>query len=205
MDRRHLLGALGAAALVPLAACATQPPPSRGGGTSAPQPTGEPSAGEPGKTPVPEPTDDRLEVPETSPQGSEFTFEQQAEYPEGLIFSVEGATLAAADSTTDGAEGTNGELVAVDVVCGNLGSEPFDPRDIVVHLFYGEFDTGAQMVRDHGGNYGTGFGDEVAPGESISASIAFAVPHDQAGAITVEMRIPALEDTIHFRGAAIAG
>ena len=139
--------------------------------------------GEPGGEPSPTPSYDHTSVPSTDPEGQQFSFDDAATVPEGLALQVNEVESREADSEIRGAEGTDGNIVVATIMITNNSEEPFPATQVQVWGFYGV--VGAPKVTDGAGTLGDSFTGEVQPGESVVASIGWAIPADRMDEVTI--------------------
>lgn len=161
--------------------------------TPAPE---EPSAAQTTDTTVPEPSDDpsvvgpplseRTQAPTDPPQGDSFTFDEAARFDDGLQFEIVEARAAKAGADDEGADGTDGEIVVVDILLSNDTTSPFNARTVTVQGFYGA-GVGAPLVLDSRGQYIAGFDDDVAAGQEVQGTFAFAIPKTELRSVAFEI------------------
>lgn len=152
-------------------------------------------------------------APASSPAGSpttsqtpgedDFTFEDAAEFEDGLTIEISGAPLARrAGDHEKGAESTNGELVVIAVLITNEGTEPFAAQDALITLQYQGVED-APLIVDDTGDLRAGFGEPVPPDSDATATLGFAVPFSAIGSVAVTVD-PGddLNEPVTFIGAA---
>ncbi len=120
-----------------------------------------------------------------TPGEDDFTFEDAAEFDDGLTIEISGTPLARrAGDHEKGAESTNGELVVVAVLITNTGTEPFDAQDALITLQYQGVED-APLIIDDTGDLRAGFGEPVPPDSDATATLGFAVPFSAIKSIAV--------------------
>src|SRR5690606_35067347 len=163
--------------------------------TSTPPPAAPPSA------PASSPAATTADGGESDDEG--FTFDDVAEFEDGLMIEVTGVPLARkAGEHEKGAEGTNGELVVVGVAITNGGTEDFDAQEALITLQY-EGVEDAPLIVDEEGELQAGFSEPIPPGGTATATLGFAVPFsalDDIG-VTVDPGDD-VNEPVTFRGAA---
>ena len=135
----------------------------------------------------------------------DFTFDDIAEFDDGLVVEIAGTVAVKAAAGQTGAERTRGEIVIVSVRLENLTGAELDVDTIVVSCAYGA-GLDAPVVTDPTGELQPGFMGVVAPDEEVIAVIGFAVPFTQLDrvVITVDRGDPAFEP-VEFRGPVERG
>lgn len=170
--RAMRIASVALAALLPvLAACSSQVPDT--------QPSATTSAS---VTTTPQP--DLTSAPTTPPIGDPLTFDQAADYEDGLSIQVDNVRADTAPDEVTGAEGTAGQVVLAEVVVTNGTREAYDATTIVVQGYY-RGNVGAVMLADPSGEIGQGFGESVPRGEQHKARVGFAVPVEDADEVTI--------------------
>lgn len=161
-----------------------------------------------GCTATPPPAAPPSEVPPTpaasaTDSADGFTFEDVAEFEDGLTIEIAGEPLARnAGSHEKGAEETNGELIVVAVLISNGGSEPFPAQDSLITVQYKDVDD-ARLIVDETGELLAGFSEAIPPGEDATATLGFAVPFSALDQISVTVD-PGddVNEPVTFTGAA---
>ncbi|GAB3746290.1 hypothetical protein [Microlunatus parietis] len=177
---RRLVPTLTAGLLLFGASCTSTPPPS------AP--------------PSPAPS-----TPASSAPSSEdgFTFDDIAEFENGLTIEVAGTPLARnAGSHEKGAEETNGELIVVAVLISNGGTEPFPAQDSLITVQYKDVED-ARLIVDDTGELQAGFSEPIPAGDDATVTLGFAVPFSALDQISVTVD-PGddVNEPVTFTGAA---
>lgn len=179
------------AALLPvLAACSSQLPDTQPSATTSARVA---------ETPQP----DLTSAPTIPPIGDPLTFDQAADYEDGLSIQVDNVRADTAPDEVTGAEGTAGQVVLADVVVSNGTRESYDASTIVIQGYY-RGNVGAVMLADPSGEIGQGFGESVPRGEQHKARVGFAVPVEDADEVTIV--VDPRDDyhaPVHFEGSAI--
>lgn len=132
-----------------------------------------------------------------------FTFDDIAEFENGLTIEVAGAPLARnAGSHEKGAEETNGELIVVAVLISNGGGEPFPAQDSLITVQYKDVED-ARLIVDETGELQAGFSEPIPAGDDATATLGFAVPFSALGQISVTVD-PGddVNEPVTFTGAA---
>ncbi len=104
-----------------------------------------------------------------------FTFDDIAEYPDGLEIEVAGAVAVRADATDRGAESTGGEMVSASIRVGNNTEHAYDPTSVRVFATYGR-GTAAPLVLDATGDLQRGFTASIPVGGEATTPMGFAIP-----------------------------
>lgn len=162
----------------------------------SPEPTGDPSV-------VGPPLSERTAAPTDAPEGDSFSFDEAARFDDGLQVEVVDVKTGRAGADDEGADGTDGQIITAEILISNETTSPFNARTVTVQAFYGD-GVGAPMVLDEKGDYVAGFDDDVAAGQDIQGTFAFAVPKDQAKRITLEVNCndDHLHPPVQFSGSA---
>lgn len=180
------------AALMPLlAACSSQ------------DPRPDPPVATASEATTPQP--DLTSAPTTPPIGDPLSFDQAADYEDGLSIQVDNVVVTTAPDEVTGAEGTSGQVVIADVVLTNGTRSSYDATTVVVQGYY-RGNVGAVMLTDPAGQLGQGFGESVPRGEQHKARVGFAVPAAEAGQVTIVVDPRDGEHApVRFEGSAIGG
>lgn len=164
--------------------------------------TGTP-ADSPSASAVTTPAPDLTSAPTTPPTGAALTFEQSADFGDGLAVQVDNVVSTTAPVGVTGAEGTAGRVVLADVVITNGTGAPYDATRVVIQGYY-RGNVGAVMLTDPSGAIGLGFGEAVPRGEKHKAQVGFAVPAADAGDITIVVDPrDGSHEPVRFQGAAV--
>ena len=172
MTARHLsavsVGALlGVLLAVLLAGCGTT-------GAGSKKPSAPPA---PGMTPG------AVRPPPEVSKDQRFSFDDIAEFPDGVEFEMAGTVASQAEATTRGAESTKGQMVTVSIRIGNATELPYDTNKVAVTASYGK-GTPAPLVLDTIGELQTGFSGSVAPSDETVMPFGFAIPFSQLKKVT---------------------
>lgn len=191
-------GAAALLLLIPLlGACSAAGTPTATGSPTSSAPAVSSDA--PATTPAPDLTD----PPSTPPVGEQLTLDQAADFPDGLAIQIDGITAATAPAGIIGAEGTGGEVVVADVVITNSTTAAYDATGVVIHGYYRDT-VGAVMLSDAGGTFGVGFADPVPAGAQRKAHVGFAIPHADAGNVTIAVDPrDGKHNAVQFHGSAV--
>lgn len=128
---------------------------------------------------------DRRAARADPPSGTEFTFNQAAEFGDGVRFEVASIAAGKASATQTGAEGTDGEIVTAEILITNGSKEDFDAGPVRVWGYYAG--VGAPMITDSTDQVGDSFTGTVAPGQRAVARFGFAMPHTELASVTIMM------------------
>lgn len=164
------------------------------GGVADPTPTAG-QAAEPGTAGAP---GDPAAAREEAPEGRQFSFEQAARWPDGVEVQVTTITGRTASDTEQGAEGTDGHLVEADIMVSNESDQPFDTAQLQVWGYYDR--VGAPKIIDTSGRLAVSMGGVLAPGETGSVPMGFAIPADRVGAVTVMVVGDQAHPAVQFTG-----
>ncbi len=163
---------LSAALLVALVALLAAGCGSGGTGTTTP-------SAPPGATTTP----GAVRTPPPVTKDQRFTFDDIAEFPDGVEFEMAGTVASQAEATVRGAESTKGQMVTVSIRIGNATELPYDANKVAVTASYGK-DTPAPLVLDTIGELQTGFSGSVAPSDETVMPFGFAIPFSELGKVT---------------------
>lgn len=147
--------------------------------------------------------------PVSTPSASEdpgdegFTFDDAAEFDDGLTIEVSGVPLARrAGEHEKGAEATNGEIVVIAVLITNEGTEPFPAQESLITLQYAGVDD-APLIVDEVGDLQAGFSEPIPPASDATVTLGFAVPFSAIGDISVTVDPGTdISEPVTFSGAA---
>jgi hypothetical protein len=174
----RLSGALLAVVLITLAACGVQPadqPESSVTAASSSPETAESAASSPPSA--------TAATPAEVPKGQQFTFDDRAEFDDGLVIEIAGTVADKATKTDRGAEVTNGEIVIATVRIENNTKEPYDAASVLIGAKYGD-GKDAQIIIDKTDELQSGFEGKIKPKDEDIATVGFAVPWTELKKVT---------------------
>ena len=177
---RRLPGTLASLLLV-LAACGVQP-------SNQPQPGGsglETGAVEPGAnagaSQVPDAT---AATPGEVSEEQQFTFDDVAEFDDGLMIEIAGTVADKASKTDRGAEATNGQIVIASIRIENKTKKPYDAESVLIGAKYGDGQD-AQIIIDKTDELQSGFSGKIKTKDEGIATVGFAVPWKELRKVTI--------------------
>ena len=189
--RRALLAAAVTAALLAGCTPGDQPGDAAPGGeaSSASEPVGDPTGTEEGSP------------PEGGPD-EQFGFDDTAEFEDGLLVEVAGATAVRAKPGQKGAELTSGEMIIISVRLENQTPRVYNAEPVLITVTYGTEDLDAALVTDPAGELQAGFSGAVEVGQELTAVLGFAVPFSELARVTVTVdRDDPTYEPVSFTGA----
>jgi hypothetical protein len=171
---RRLPGALAGLVLV-LAACgvspASQPQPGLNLGTEGAESAAVGSANSPG-TPAPDAT---ATTPGEVSEEQQFTFDDIAEFDDGLRIEIAGTVADKASKTDRGAEATDGQIVIASIRIENNTTKSYDARSVLIGATYGNGQD-AQIIVDKTDELQSGFTGKIKAKDEGIATVGFAIP-----------------------------
>ena len=177
---RRLPGTLASLLLV-LAACGVQP-------SNQPQPGGsglETGAVKPGAnagaSQVPDAT---AATPGEVSEEQQFTFDDVAEFDDGLMIEIAGTVADKASKTDRGAEATNGQIVIASIRIENNTKRSYDARNVLIGAKYGDGQD-AQIIIDKTDELQSGFSGKIKTKDEGIATVGFAVPWKELRKVTI--------------------
>ena len=183
---RRLPGALAGLVLV-LAACgvspASQPQPGLTPGTEGAESAAVGSANSAG-TPAPDGT---AGTPGDVSDEQRFTFDDVAEFDDGLLIEIAGTVADKASKTDRGAEATDGQIVIASIRIENNTKKSYDARNALIGARYGEGQD-AQIIVDKTDELKSGFTGKIKAKDEGIASCGFAVPWKELKKVTIVRR-----------------
>jgi hypothetical protein len=159
--------------LLTLAACGVQP-------ANQTQSSPEPASVESAASPAPSAT---VATPAEVPKEQQFTFDDVAEFDDGLVIEIAGTVADKATKTDRGAEATNGEIVIASVRIENNTKEPYDAVSVLIGAKYGD-GKDAQIIVDKTDELQSGFQGKIKPKSEDIATVGFAVPWTELEKVT---------------------
>jgi hypothetical protein len=123
------------------------------------------------------------ETPRPVSADQQFSFDETAQYDDGLQIEIAGAIADKAKETDRGAEATNGEIVIASVRIENGTGEAFPAADVLISASYGD-GTDAQIIIDETDQLQSGFREQILQGDEGVATLGFAVPFEELGKVT---------------------
>lgn len=180
---RRLPGALAGLVLV-LAACgvspASQPQPGLTPGTEGAESAAVGSANAAG-TPAPDGT---AGTPGDVSHEQQFTFDDVAEFDDGLLIEIAGTVADKASKTDRGAEATDGQIVIASIRIENNTKKSYDARNALIGARYGEGQD-AQIIVDKTDELKSGFTGKIKAKDEGIATVGFAVPWKELKKVTI--------------------
>jgi hypothetical protein len=171
---RRLPGALAGLVLV-LAACgvspASQPQPGLSPGTEGAESAAVRSANSPG-APAPDAT---ATTPGEVSEEQQFTFDDIAEFDDGLRIEIAGTVADKASKTDRGAEATDGQIVIASIRIENNTTKSYDARSVLIGATYGNGQD-AQIIVDKTDELQSGFTGKIKAKDEGIATVGFAIP-----------------------------
>lgn len=156
-----------------LAACGVQPAnqPSASPGGIGPE-TAAAGSGASTATPAPEAT---AATPGEVSEEQQFTFDDVAEFDDGLLVEIAGTVADKANKTDRGAEATNGQMVIASVRIENNTKKSYDAAGVLIGAKYGDGQD-AQIIVDKTDELKSGFAGKIKPKDESIATVGFAIP-----------------------------
>ena len=135
------------------------------------------------EAPVDSATPGAVRTPGAVTADQRFTFDDIAEYPDGLEIELTGAVATRAEAEDRGAESTGGEMVSASIRVGNNTELVYDPTSVRVFATYGN-NTVAPLVLDASGELQRGFSAPIPAGGEATTPMGFAIPITGLGKVT---------------------
>jgi hypothetical protein len=134
------------------------------------------------------------------PADQQFTLDDQAEFPDGLIVEIAGSFAQKATKDIQGAESTGGQIVLASVRIENNTEAPYDPAEVEVTASYGD-GTQAPPVTDPTNNLIVDFEGPVDVSDEGVTAVGFAIPTSGLAKVTfvVDLHDDA-HDPVSFTG-----
>lgn len=213
--KRGLIGTSLALTLLLAAGCGSpqQPSATPTPTTSAPtSQTPEPKDGEPTETEPTEEESAQMQEPTASetiennsptnaPEGDHFSFEDAAEFSDGLSIEIAFTLMDKAKPTDTGAEATDQDMAVVVVRIDNGTPEEFFTDTMTIAATYGDGQI-AKPIIDSSGELQSTFSGTVPIGEESQQQFAFAIPVDSSDQVQITINPnDEIHDPIIFSGA----
>lgn len=172
-------------------------------GCSADEPTGSPSASQTAAPDAEETPSDDTTIENNEPEDGDdgFTFDDAAEFPDALSIETDGQVATKTQAGDKGAEGTDGSIVIVRVLITNGTPEEYFADGVTVTATYGDGEP-APAVTSANGDFDDGFSGQISIGGELGKSLAFAVPVDGLGKVTITVDPgDEIHDAVSFTGS----
>jgi hypothetical protein len=153
-----------------------------GSPTSGGSPEGAQTASAQASSDVSKPTP-TSETPRQVPGDQQFTFDETAQYDDGLQIEIAGTVANKAKQADHGAEATRGEIVIASIRIENRTAETFPAADVLISASYGN-GKDAQIIIDKTNQLQSGFRGSITKGDEQIATIGFAVPFSELAKVT---------------------
>jgi hypothetical protein len=180
---RRLPGALAGLVLV-LAACgvspASQPQPGLTTETGGAESAAVGSANSAG-TPAPDGT---TGTPSDVSKKQQFTFDDIAEFNDGLMIEIAGTVADKASKTDRGAEATDGQIVIASIRIENNTKKSYDAGSVLIGAQYGDGQD-AQIIVDKTNELKSGFTGKIKAKDEGIATVGFAIPWNELKKVAI--------------------
>ena len=114
----------------------------------------------------------------------QFTFDDVAEFDDGLMIEIAGTVADKASKTDRGAEATNGQIVIASIRIENNTKRSYDARNVLIGAKYGGGQD-AQIIIDKTDELQSGFSGKIKTKDEGIATVGFAVPWKELRKVTM--------------------